>query len=247
MIEVFDLLRTNAYAFLVVCAFGVMLTLMLMLILMQLKTAARSHYLEQEHRAVLSKMRESYEAQLAKISMEMTATRTRWEEVNHLLLDAQRKGPFADRPTYQSSLAQTFGVAESSLTVDPKLVFYLTPFSIDELHTFNIVKQVCDRSGLTCLRGDETNNPINILSHIVSMILKARLVIANISSRNANVMYELGIAHSAGKPVILISKTLDAPFDIAVNRIILYENDDQLEKSLSASMLNVLSSELTRT
>ena len=246
MREVFYLIQTNALVFSAVCAFGLVLTLMLFLITLQLKTSQRSYYMELEHRAVLSMMRESYEAQIAKLSMEMTATRERWTEVNHLLLDAQRRSLPAEQAKSAISITENLGISGSPPDIDPRLVFYLTPFSEAEYPTFKVVKAVCERSGFTCLRGDETNAPVNILAHVVSMILKARVLIANISSRNANVMYELGIAHSAGKPVILISQSAtDIPFDVAVNRVIIYKDDVHLERSLSAALISVFSDNFT--
>ena len=45
-------------------------------------------------------------------------------------------------------------------------------------------------------------------------IKKARILVAELSGRNPNVFYELGVAHAMNKDVILITQTLeDVPFD----------------------------------
>ena len=57
----------------------------------------------------------------------------------------------------------------------------------------------------------------------VQRIIEADFVIADLTARNPNVFYELEIAHSVGKPVILLAQdTADVPFDIRDNRVITY-------------------------
>ncbi|MOA36985.1 hypothetical protein D3C78_1585460 [compost metagenome] len=73
----------------------------------------------------------------------------------------------------------------------------------------------------------------NILAHIAEQIAKSRLVIANISGRNPNVFYELGLAHALGKPVIIVSESLsDIPFDINSSRILAFDDEKDLEVKL---------------
>jgi nucleoside 2-deoxyribosyltransferase len=78
-------------------------------------------------------------------------------------------------------------------------------------------------------------------------ILKARIVIADITDRNPNVFYELGIAHTLGKPVILLTQKLtDIPFDLNRFRHIVYQDNldgyDQLTKHLRASIREIIAS-----
>lgn len=57
-------------------------------------------------------------------------------------------------------------------------------------------------------------------------ILTASIIIADITNRNANVFYELGIAHSLGKEVILIAQGEEhIPFDLNRFRHCIYSND----------------------
>jgi hypothetical protein len=55
----------------------------------------------------------------------------------------------------------------------------------------------------------------------------SRLIIADCSGRNANVFYELGLAHAHGKQVILITKDqiADTPTDVRHFEFIRYELD----------------------
>lgn len=48
-------------------------------------------------------------------------------------------------------------------------------------------------------------------------------MIADLTGKNANVFYEVGVAHALGKEVILITQTMeDVPFDLKALRCIVY-------------------------
>ena len=56
----------------------------------------------------------------------------------------------------------------------------------------------------------------------------ADFVIADITGRNPNVLYELGIAHTLAKPVMIISRdAADIPIDLATRRVILYGHNSE--------------------
>lgn len=68
--------------------------------------------------------------------------------------------------------------------------------------------------------------PGTITKQIISEIYSDELVIANLTDRNPNVMYELAFRHAIGKPVIMISdKDTILPADIIMERTIFYQND----------------------
>lgn len=78
-------------------------------------------------------------------------------------------------------------------------------------------------------RGDHKAAPGKITDQIYEDIMRADLIIAVLTGANPNVYYELAIAQSAAKPVILLmEKGFDAPFDIKDQRIIYYDFDPQL-------------------
>jgi nucleoside 2-deoxyribosyltransferase len=73
------------------------------------------------------------------------------------------------------------------------------------------------------VRGDDLFSPTDILEDIWQSINAADFVIADITGRNPNVLYELGIAHTLAKPVLILSKeAADIPIDLATRRVILY-------------------------
>ena len=53
------------------------------------------------------------------------------------------------------------------------------------------------------------------------------MLVAELTSRNPNVLYELGLAHALKKPVVLISSNEhDIPFDVRHIRVIYYNMND---------------------
>jgi hypothetical protein len=63
---------------------------------------------------------------------------------------------------------------------------------------------------------------------VVSLIDRSRVVIADCTGRNPNVFYEIGIAHTLGREVILITQNnADIPFDLRHLRYVQYLNNGE--------------------
>ena len=161
----------------------------------------------------------------------------KWRDINHLLLNTNN--PKAHSQPYYSKFLQSNGIKENDLLIDEQLVFVLTPFHIDHFQEYKIIQETCQGIGLNCLRGDEENFMSDIFPAMLKYIVKARLIIANIEGRNPNVMYELGIAQSLDKNVILVAKNKnELPIDLKSKRFILYSNYEELRKKLRKDLLN---------
>ncbi|MCU0499815.1 MAG: hypothetical protein MUF87_20895 [Anaerolineae bacterium] len=105
-------------------------------------------------------------------------------------------------------------------------VFMIMPFrpAFFEIYDQVIVPVVQGR-GLTIKRGDDYFSRHSIIEEIWAGIYHAQWVIAELTGRNDNVAYELGIAHTLGKSgVILTQDVNDIPFDLRHLRIIQYQN-----------------------
>jgi len=146
-----------------------------------------------------------------------------------------------------------FGPA--SYRIDERLAFVLMPFT-DELtkiyHTFIKPTVELKQFNLVCKRADDIKSNRSIIQDIWKSICEARIVIADMSGLNPNVMYELGVTHTLGKETILIYQRSDEeirfPFDLSHIRRIEYENSAiggrKLEKDLKETLEHILSSKL---
>lgn len=79
-------------------------------------------------------------------------------------------------------------------------------------------------------RADEINQSGIITVQLIDSIIKADLVIADLSGGNPNVFYELAICDSYRKPAVLLydKKSKDKiPFDVSHRRIVFYSSSNQ--------------------
>lgn len=141
-----------------------------------------------------------------------------------------------------------FGPA--SYPVDPRLTFVLMPFTDELTEIYQVfIKPVveCPEFGLVCRRADDIKSNRAIIQDIWKSLCEARFVIADLTGFNANVLYELGVAHTLGKETILIYQRgsgVKFPFDLAHIRRIEYDNTAlggrNLKTELSATLKSVL-------
>lgn len=124
---------------------------------------------------------------------------------------------------------------ERNLTINPTLCFCILPFNQDRLDIFDkIIKpELSEKFGITATRsGNIFDANLNIMESIWTYINQASFIIADISDKNPNVFYELGICHTIGKKVIILcdEKSYEEdynnalPFDIYGIYIIRYKN-----------------------
>jgi hypothetical protein len=90
----------------------------------------------------------------------------------------------------------------------------------DEIYEGIIVPAV-ENSDLEAYRADLDATPGAVTPKMLSELLTARVVIADLTGRNPNVFYELGITHSFARPLISIADSVASiPFDAKDERII---------------------------
>ncbi|MGB9977871.1 hypothetical protein [Methanobacterium sp.] len=91
----------------------------------------------------------------------------------------------------------------------------------------HIIGPAVKECGYTALRADELSEPGMITSQTIQHIVDDPLVIADLTSQNPNVFYELAICHAMKKPLVqIIRKGEKIPFDIASTRIIQVDHHD---------------------
>lgn len=143
------------------------------------------------------------------------------------ICDARRASPISPCPQFErrarcgtSVRGPGAGRAGRSATMqemkeaDAPVAFVVMPFAPD----FNAVFADVIAPALGAyevVRADSRFDERNILAKIMTGIDEAELIIADLTETNPNVMYELGVAHALGKPVVMIAESVEGlPFDI---------------------------------
>jgi len=107
----------------------------------------------------------------------------------------------------------------------PGTCFVLMPFAEGLTAVYEHgIKPLVESMGMECKRADEVYTAQGILGDIWDSIQTAEIIIADLTNKNPNVMYELGLCHTLWKRVILLSQNKDdVPFDLRAWRVIWYD------------------------
>lgn len=107
--------------------------------------------------------------------------------------------------------------------------FVMMPFA-NPIGTYysTIYEPAIQKAGLTPIRADaDIFGTGKIIDQIWQGINNSKILVAELTNRNPNVFYELGLAHALNKPVVLIcSNESDVPFDLQHIRVIYYDVTD---------------------
>lgn len=125
--------------------------------------------------------------------------------------------------------------------------FVLMPFAPSFDGVYQTVNEACGSPELllACNRADDFFNPGHIMEDILMGIAGADFIVADVTGKNPNVFYELGIAHSCkdASSVVIITQSLDdVPFDLRHMRCIVYRDDPAGLRGLRADVERALSS-----
>jgi hypothetical protein len=107
--------------------------------------------------------------------------------------------------------------------------FVMQPFAAPYGNYYEkIFKPAIEKTGLQAVRADaEIFATGKIIDQVWRGINAAKVLVAELTTRNANVFYELGLAHALNKPVVLVSSNeTDVPFDLHHIRVIYYDVND---------------------
>lgn len=101
-----------------------------------------------------------------------------------------------------------------------------------------IIKPACKKAGYIPTRADDTNKSNDIVTDIIKKIIDSDMAICDMSSRNPNVFYELGLRHAFNlKTTLIKDKKTSRAFDIAGLRAVEYDQSlrvDEVEAAISA-------------
>lgn len=137
--------------------------------------------------------------------------------------------PRRTRPT-------AFQIADPE-AIERTLVSAMMPFHPSFTPVYDTLKQTAVAAGFRCRRADDIWENPAVIQDVVSLIDRSKIVICDCSTRNPNVFYEIGIAHTLGREVILITQSAeDIPFDLRHLRYVSYLNNGEGLAQLAAKL-----------
>jgi hypothetical protein len=169
----------------------------------------------------------------------------------HLQQEVTRLRSELDALTRNTIVASPIWEGKRFVT-DLDLCFVLMPFAdSSDLQNvyFDHVKPIIEKLGLRCERADDIHDISGVMQSVWEGINRASIVIADMTERNPNVFYELGIAHTLGKPVVMITQSMDfVPFDLKHLRCLVYDYKpariSRFEEALRKTISTVLETRL---
>jgi hypothetical protein len=116
-----------------------------------------------------------------------------------------------------------------------RMCFYIAPIGSDgseprkhsDLFLGSLVEPALKDFPLEVIRADQIAEPGAITGQVIEHIMRARLVIADLSYHNPNVFYEMALRHARRLPIVQICRKQDTlPFDVNQMRTIVIDTTD---------------------
>ena len=125
---------------------------------------------------------------------------------------------------------------------DAKLIFVLMPFAEEHREIYDdVIKPLANEMGLKAIRADEIFGSKAIMEDILKAIAESKIIIADVTNRNPNVFYELGISHTVKDDVIIITQTMsDVPFDLQHLRCIKHSQTLRGSQELKSQLMHTI-------
>lgn len=103
-----------------------------------------------------------------------------------------------------------------------------------------LIKPALENAGYCVTRADSLLDQQNIMRDIINGIARADLVVADLTTLNANVFYELGLCHGLRIPTVLMAQSMDdVPFDLRPYKIQLYETRFDKTQKLTSALTDI--------
>ena len=141
----------------------------------------------------------------------------------------------------ESALAPKLFRLPLEIPAEQDLVAVMMPFDARFANVYVTLQQAVAESGMRCYRADDIWLNNHIMDDVINLIWRARVVIADLTSKNPNVFYETGIAHTLGRNVIQIAQSMDdIPFDLRTIRSVPYLHNREGLADLKAQVVDRL-------
>jgi hypothetical protein len=173
---------------------------------------------------------ESYAAELGFTPGQLTTTHWAIKDFDLYRTLLRRQQPRRMRP-------RVFQLSDPE-AIEPSLVAAMMPFAAEFTAVYQTLQEAASDVGLRCRRADDIWENPAVIQDVVSLIDRSVVVICDCTSRNPNVFYEIGIAHTLGREVVLITQSeSDIPFDLRHLRYVKYLNNGEGRAALKAQLV----------
>lgn len=154
----------------------------------------------------------------------------------HLLDEVGGQSALRDAQVALTDKAPTpGGVSKDDDVTFAQICFYISPIGADDslqrkhadFFMEYVIEPALKEFNLKLVRADQIGKPGMIGKQVLEHILKAKLVIADLSFHNPNVFYELCLRHASRLPTVQLIRENDRiPFDIDQYRTVKVDTED---------------------
>lgn len=161
---------------------------------------------------------------------EFEFSRTHWAIKEVDLFEVLYKRGIGKRPQSKVFISKELPVNES-------LVAVMMPFDKSFDHVYTGIRTAASAANMICKRVDDIWENDHIIQDVIDLIIQAKVVVCDLTGRNPNIFYEMGIAHTLGKDVVMLTqKSSDVPFDVTHIRYIQYLGNEQGVDEMQAQL-----------
>ena len=114
---------------------------------------------------------------------------------------------------------------------EPDRIAVMMSFAAEFAPVWMTLKAAAQDGGSVCQRADDIWEDTVLVNDVVALIARSKVVICDLTGRNANVFYEAGIAHTLGREVVLIAQSGRRP-SVRPETSPLHPVSEQLRRSL---------------
>lgn len=192
---------------------------------------------------LISPQREYVESLVYNSTLPLTKDYGFLADASHILFSSEGKEMIIRTKLPDFSFFEDMGIFLPEVKVKEKMVMCLMPFHKKFDKTKIAIAESCTKAGYRFRRSDDEllADNTDLRKNIVRMILEAQIIVAVLDGRNPNVFYEIGIAHSMGKLVLMVvnlsrEENKHQEVDLLSNRLITYNNINELKAKLEKTL-----------
>ncbi len=133
-------------------------------------------------------------------------------------------------------------VCQAASDVDrEKNCFVIMPFRKEFDEIFECIREMVEANGMCCRRADDTSKPGIVIEDIIEGINSAKVIIADVTEKNPNVYFEIGLSHAIPRNVILITQNIATLSEsLGILRCIPYRNTVGGAKDLANALIDAI-------